>query len=176
MKYWALGLFILISGIAGCQFGDDIDAYASGTPIRLISSTGSLDAVDAKQLPLAPLMHAFVLSDDLRLVVRTTFYHSGSLAYPYLTVDAAHRGVLHIDTKAQFTLLSTKCEFLRQFEVEIPSDQWKNLVSLKVYNHDTEQWATGAIELSNADYMTALLRDSNDNVALQDLAGVAHGC
>ena len=176
MRKRTIFLAAVVLTFAGCQFGDDIDAYASGTPIRLISSTGSLDSVDAKQQPLPTLMHAFVQSDDLRLVVRTTFYSSGTLARPYLTVDGARRGVVHIDTKAQFALFSTKCEFLRQFEVEIPSDQWKNLVSLRIYNHDTEQWASGAIELSKTEYLTKLLRDSNANVALQDLAGVAHGC
>ena len=65
-------------------------------------------------------------------------------------------------TKAQFALFSTKCEFLRQFAVEIPSDQWKNLVSLRIYNHDTEQWASGAIELSKTEYLTKLLRGRMD--------------
>lgn len=172
-RYIALTAIVLLLG--GCQFGDELLAYLSGSPVRLISSSGSLDAVDAKEQPLQELLHASLHSDNLRLVVRTYFYTSGSFSRPYLTVDEQHHGVLHVDTKARFSLFSTKCEFLRQFEVEISSAQLKGLKSLRIFNHDIGQ-QVAEIRLSNPEYMRKLYHESQEHLAFQDLSGVAGGC
>lgn len=172
-KYVALTALMLLLG--SCQFGDELLAYSSGSPVRLISSSGSLDAYDAKIKPLQELLHASVHSDNLRLVVRTYFYSSRSLSRPYLTVDGQKHAVLHIDTKARFAVFPTKCEFLRQFEVELSPAQLKGLQSLRIFNHDTDQ-QIAEIQLSNLEYMRKLFQYSQEHIAFRDIAGVADGC
>lgn len=172
-RYIALTAIVLLIG--GCRFGDELLAYSSGSPVRLISSSGSLDSVDAKNEPLQEILHASLHSDNLRLVVRTYFYTSGSLSRPYLTVDEQHHGVLHVSTKSRFYLFTTKCEFLRQFEVEISPAQLKGLKTLQIFNHETDRQVT-EIQLSNPEYMRKLFYDSQVYLALQDLSGVAGGC
>jgi hypothetical protein len=169
-----IGAFMLFFG--GCQFGDELVAFSSGTPIRLVSASGSLDAYDSNKQPLSPFFHLFDESGDLRLVVRSYFYRSGPLSRPYLTVDSEGRGLVHIDTKAQFTLFSTKCEFLRQFEVKINAKDLKDLKSLQIYNHDVDDTASPVVKLSDLEFMSALKRKSSEHLALQDLSGVAGGC
>lgn len=160
---------------SGCQFGDELIAISAGIPVRLVSSTGSLDAFDRNKEPLKILTHVFMNSGSLHVVVRTYFYQSGPLARPYLTIDDQGHGVIHVDTKVRFGF-STKCEFLRQFEVELTASDWKMLRSLRVYNHDVDQWASEAIQLSDPDYMAAFLKDSEKKTADIDLTGVGSGC
>ncbi|UOD28556.1 hypothetical protein INH39_24365 [Massilia violaceinigra] len=175
MKKRYIALTAMVFLIGGCRFGDELLAYSSGSPVRLISASGSLDSFDAKKEPLQELLHASLHSDKLRLVVRTYFYTSGSLSRPYLTVDEQHRGVLHVSTKSRFSLFTTKCEFLRQFEVEISPAQLKGLRTLQIFNHETERQVTD-IQLSNPEYMRKLFYDSQINLAFQDISGVGAGC
>lgn len=169
-----LGAIMLL--FVGCQFGDEFVALGAGKPIVLTSATGSLDAVDSKGSPLAPFFHVFVDSSDLRIVMRDYFYSSGPLARPYLTLDSAGRGVVHIDTKARFALFSTKCEFLRQLELRIPTAALKGVKSLQVYNHDIEQNQSPVVMLSDSAYTSNLLRESARQMAMQDITGVGGGC
>lgn len=167
---------LVVLALGGCQFGDELIAFVSGSPVRLLSATDSLDAFNANKEPLQELFQAYMHEGDLRLIVRTTFYTSFSLTRPYLTVDDEHHGVIHINTKTHILAFSTKCEFLRQFEIELTPTQWKNLKTLEVFNHDTEQSVTPIIQLSNPEYMTKLLHRTNEQLALLDLTGVAGGC
>ena len=164
--------FALLLG--GCEFGDELLAYSSGSPLRMLSSTGSLDSRNARDEPLEPLLQASLHGEDLRVVVRTYFYSSGPLSHPYLTVDQENDAILHINTKPRIGF-STKCEFLRQFEIDIPAAQWRRLRSLEVYNHDTDTSAAH-LALSSPYYIARLLRDSSEQLALRDLAGAARGC
>lgn len=166
--------FVLCFG--GCQYGDELFAFSSGRPVSLISATGSLDAYDANKQPLEQFFHVFEEKDGLRLVVRSFFYNSGPLARPYLTVDGEGRAVLHVDTKARFALFSMKCEFLRQFEIRISSAELKGLTSLQVFNHDVEENASPVIQLSDRRYMSELVRQSTEHLAIQDLTDVKGGC
>ncbi|MFZ6673168.1 hypothetical protein [Undibacterium sp. Xuan67W] len=168
-----LTLVVLIFG--GCQFNDELIAHLSGTPLHLVSSTGSLDSINAKQEPIKDLTQVFIRDGKLRVVVRTLFYGSGSFTHPYLTVNGSSQGIVHINTKAQFGLL-TKCEFFRQFEIEIPAQQWRNLKTLQIYNHDTNSPATATLQISDSTYLKKLVQDSEEKIALQDLTGVAPGC
>lgn len=169
-----LGAITLL--FASCQFGDELIALGAGKPIVLTSATGSLDAVDSKGSPLSPFFHVFVDSSDLRIVMRDYFYNSGPLSRPYLTLDSAGRGVVHIDTKARFALFSTKCEFLRQLELKIPAAALKGVKSLQVYNHDVQQNQSPLVMLSDSAYMSNLLRESAKQLAMQDIKGVGGGC
>lgn len=161
---------------AGCQFVDELVALSAGKPIILTSATGSLDAFDSKGKPLSPFFHVFADSSGLKIVMRDYFYHSGPLSRPYLTVDSSGQGVVHIDTKARFSLVSTKCEFLRQLELKISSTALKGVKSLQVYNHDVEQNQSPVVILSDVKYMTNLLRESAKKFAVQDISGVGSGC
>jgi hypothetical protein len=161
---------------AGFQFGDELIALSAGKPIVLTSATGSLDALDAKGRPLPPFFHVFSDSSGLRIVMRDYFYNSGPLSRPYLTVDSSGQGVVHIDTKARFALVSTKCEFLRQLELRISPAALKGVKSLQVYNHDVEQNQSPVVMLSDVKFMSKLLRESAEQLALQDIEGVGRGC
>jgi len=169
-----LGAIMLL--FAGCQFGDELVAYSAGEPLVLASATGSLDSVDSKGASLSPFFHVFEDSSGLRIVMRDYFYNSGPLSRPYLTVDSSGHGVVHIDTKTRFVLFSTKCEFLRQLELKIPSTVLKGVKSLQVYNHDVEQNQSPLVMLSDTTYMSNLLRDSATQLAVQDISGVGSGC
>ena len=160
--------------LAGCEFGDELIACTAGSPLRLVSATGSLDAYDARHVVLKPLLQASLHEGDLRVIVRTSFYSSGSLARPYLTVDQQRNGIIHIDAKSRLGF-ATKCEFLRQFEVDIPEAQWKQLISLQVYNHDTT-YSTSRLDFSSPALLAKLLHDSHEKLALRDLSGVGRGC
>lgn len=168
-----LGAITLL--FAGCQFGDELFALGAGMPIVLASATGSLDAVDSKGESLSPFFHVFVDAGGLRIVMRDYFYNSGPLARPYLTVDGAGRGVVHIDTKARFAF-STKCEFLRQLELKISPAALKGVKTLQVYNHDVQQNQSPVIMLSDSQYMSNLLQESARRLAMQDVSGVGAGC
>jgi hypothetical protein len=161
---------------AGCEFGDELVALSAGTPIILASATGSLDGVDAKGATLSPFFHVFVRSSGLSIVMRDYFYNSGPLSRPYLTVDRSGRGVVHIDTKARLSLVSTKCEFLRQLELKIPSAALKGVKSLQVYNHDVMKNPSPVVMLSDSTYLANLLRESSKQLAVQDVSGVGSGC
>jgi len=161
---------------AGCQFGDELIALSAGKPIILTSATGSLDGFDSKGGPLSPFFHVFADSGGLRIVMRDYFYNSGPLSRPYLTVDSSGQGVVHIDAKARFALFSTKCEFLRQLELKISSADLKGVKSLQVYNHDVEQNQSPVVALTNFEYMSNLLSESAQQLAVQDIAGVDSGC
>jgi hypothetical protein len=113
---------------------------------------------------------------NLHLVVRTYFYNSGPLAQPYLSIDDQGHGVLHIAIKPQLRLISTKCELLRQFEVEVASEQWHQLKTLRLFNHDTEDPITEVMSLSDAQYLSKLLHESQQQVAFESLLGLSHGC
>jgi len=169
-----LGAVILL--FAGCQFGDELVALSAGEPVILTSATGSLDAFDSKGGTLSPFFHVFAEPSGLKIVMRDYFYNSGPLSRPYLTVDSAGQGIVHIDTKARFALFSTKCEFLRQLEFKIPSTALKGVKSLQVYNHDVEQNQSPVVMISDSKYMTNLLRESANQLALQDILGVGGGC
>lgn len=162
--------------IAGCQFGDELHAYTAGTPLSMVSASGSLGAYDANEKPLSPFSHVFEEPDGLRLVIRDYFYDSGPLSRPYLTVDDSGQGVVHIDTKARFAFFSTKCEFLRQFELKISSVALRGVKSLQVYNHDVNQTQSPVMLLSNPEFMSHLLQKSRQNLAVQDISNVAGGC
>jgi len=169
-----LGAITLL--FAGCQFGDELIALGAGEPIVLASATGSLDAVDSKGGELSPFFHVFVDSGGLRIVMRDYFYNSGPLARPYLTVDSAGRGVIHIDTKARFALFSTKCEFFRQLELKISPAALEGVKTLQVYNHDVQQNQSPVIMLSDSESMSNLLSESARQLAMQDVSGVGAGC
>jgi hypothetical protein len=169
-----LGAVMLL--FAGCQFGDELVALGAGTPIILTSATGSLDAFDSKGGSLSPFFHVFADSSGLRIVMRDYFYNSGRLSRPYLTVDSSGQGVVHIDTKARFALVSTKCEVLRQLELKISSTALKGVKSLQVYNHDVERNQSPVVMLSDFKYMSDLLRESARQLAVQDISGVGGGC
>jgi len=161
---------------AGFQFGDELIALSAGKPIILTSATGSLDALDSKGRPLSPFFHVHLDSGGLRIVMRDFFYSSGPLSRPYLTVDSSGQGIVHIDTKAQFALVSTKCEFLRQLEIRISQAALKGIKSLQVYNHDVEDNQSPVVMLSDVKYMSNLLRESTEQLAVEDIAGVGRGC
>jgi len=169
-----LGAVMLL--FAGCQFGDELVALSAGKPIILTSATGSLDAFDSEGAPLSPFFHVFADSSGLRIVMRDYFYNAGPLSRPYLTVDSSGQGVVHIDTKARFALISTKCEFLRQLELKISSTALKGIKSLQVYNHDVEENQSPVVMLSDSKYMSNLLRESANQLAMQDISEVGRGC
>jgi hypothetical protein len=169
-----LGAVMLL--FAGFQFGDELIALSAGKPIVLTSATGSLGALDSKGRRLSPFFHVFSDSSGLRIVMRDYFYNSGPLSRPYLTVDSSGQGVVHIDTKARFALVSTKCEFLRQLELRISPAALKGVKSLQVYNHDVEDNQSPVVMLSDVKYMSNLLRESAEQLAVQDIAGVGRGC
>ena len=169
-----LGAVMLL--FASFQFGDELIALSAGKPIILASASGSLDTLDSKGRRLSPFFHVFSDSSGLRIVMRDYFYNSGPLSRPYLTVDSSGQGVVHIDTKSRFALVSTKCEFLRQLELRIPPAALKGVKSLQVYNHDVEQNQSPVMMLSDVKYMSNLLRESARQLAVQDISGVGSGC
>jgi len=175
MRKRTIALSLLCLSFVSCRFGDELSAYMSGTPVGLISASGSLDSPDAASKPLEEFTHAFLHQGNLRLVMRTYFYSSGNFARPYVTIDRNQQGTLHLDVKAQFGLL-TKCEFIRQVEVEIPASVWRQLKSLQVYNHDTNRLAQSAMQVSDPQYLASLLNKSQQQIALQDLSGLTPGC
>jgi hypothetical protein len=175
MKRPIIGLTaVLVFAICGwMRIGDQVVAQVEGTPVRLVAESG---AIDPGMTGNDTFTHAALRKGNLRLIVRTWFYDGNSLAKPYLTVDGSGRAVLHVGVQQHFKLFSTKCEFLRQFEVEIPEAQWKRLNALDIYSHDTKEWVTKDIRLADAAYLRQLLADSQQHAAMRSLSGERSSC
>ena len=168
----ALGIVI----ISGYQEDDHFSRLPNGSPVRLIAATGPIDDTNSKPESLAPFTHVFDHNGNLRIVARTYFYDNADMVTPYLTVDAQHKEMLHIGLKQSLHIISTQCEFRRQFEVEIPAEKWKGLVSLALYNHNTQEPIGEPIPLSNSEYMAKLFLESRQKIALQEVGNVMRGC
>lgn len=163
-----LSFFVLL--IVSYVFLDTMKAYVLGTPVRLVSATGPISTA----LPV--FTHAFVRNGNLCLIIRCFFYNTETLTKPYITVDSKQNGVLHIGVKAYLPSLA-KCEFLRQVEIEIPAAQWKQLKSLQIYNHDIAKTVSEPMQISNPAYLKSLLRQSQEQLGIEDVTGsAAQGC
>ena len=119
----AIGGLLLLSATLWRWLGDQVIARVSGSPVRLLSSSDPFELESTSDAQSETLTHVFLRDDNLRVVVRAWFYNDGAIAQPYLSVDGQKRGVLHLGAKSAIPLLFTRCEFLRQLEVEIRSDQ-----------------------------------------------------
>ena len=85
-------------------------------------------------------------------------------------------GRVHISIKPRVVLLGLKCEFIRQFEVELSSAQWKPLRSLAIVYGDSNVTTGERINLAEPQVLNRLLIESNAQVAMRDISGVKPGC
>ncbi len=144
MKKRVVVLALCVVMFCAYEFGTDLIAITAGQPLKLLGSTGALSPYDLRGRPVKPMLHATVRGKSLHLVIRTFFHHAGPFTRPYLTVDDDQNGIIHINTRARFGF-ATKCEFMRQLEIEVSAEDWKQLKKLSVFNGDTRQLETTVI-------------------------------
>jgi hypothetical protein len=171
----ALALALSVSTLYW-TFADELIAIANGVPIRLVSATGSLEPAPGNPFGLEPLIHIHIAPDGaLQLVMRTTFHNSSELSRPYLTQDSDGNGLVHIAIRHQ-PIFGKKCEFVRQFVVEIEPEHWRKLKTLSVYNHDVHGPAGVRLAIGDAQSLQTMIADSKLKRNLEDISGAVFGC
>jgi hypothetical protein len=152
--------------------GDQITAQVKGEPVKLNFASGSLDA------PFdTAFVHASLGSDgSLRLRMRIVFHSSAQIAKPFLTVDGKQNEILHLDVRSRFEIVGTKCEFLRQLEVEFGKAQWSKLETLAIHNHSISDVPSNPIKIGNQQFFDELLAESRLNLAIEQIATNSSAC
>ncbi|MFZ6723263.1 hypothetical protein [Undibacterium sp. Ji49W] len=159
-------LLLFVPILAYCEFSDEINSRLYGTAVDLVSASKPIE--DSFFTP--NFVHMQVAPDNsLRLALRAPFYDSGDIARPYLTVDDAGHGVLHIDVKRQLQIVGKKCEFQRQLVIQIPAQHWQKLNDLALYNHNTDDAAGSSMPISDRAYLHAKQHESVQQVAWEKL-------
>jgi hypothetical protein len=172
LRFKWLALFISVLTLVLYSMGDQIAAQVKGEPVTLNFASGSLDA------PFdTAFVHASLGSEgSLRLKMRIVFHSSAQIAKPFLTVDGKQNGILHLDVRSRFELVGTKCEFLRQIEVEFSKDQWSKLETLAIHNHSISNVPSDPIKIGNQHSLEELFAESRLNLAMEQIIANSSAC
>lgn len=131
---------ILVLGLGAALFlvvGAAIWPRGERHTVALVRASGAVEGA-----PDDLFVNVHVKGEKVRFVVRDYFYSSGVISTPYLTLDSLESATLHLDVEREFSLIATKCEFLRQLVIEASASLLSGRIHLTVMNHDSDHVMT----------------------------------